>query len=71
MEKVMGGVLSKEIFTVTDLQGPLADKQISDLVNLIKVDRDLKQGYIAFVHILLETYPVMWVGIALLVKIAL
>ena len=31
----MGGVLSKEIFTVTD-QGPLADKQISDLVNLIK-----------------------------------
>ena len=66
----MGGVLSKEIFTVTD-QGPLADKQISDLVNLIKVDRDLKQGYIAFVHILLETYPVMWVGMALLVKMAL
>ena len=41
MEKVMGGVLSKGNFTVTDLQGPLADKQIFDL-NLIK---DLKQGY--------------------------
>ncbi|MFZ0512243.1 MAG: CHRD domain-containing protein [Candidatus Nitrosopolaris sp.] len=32
----VNGVLSKGNVTKSDLQGPLADKQLSDLVNLIK-----------------------------------
>ena len=33
----VNGVLSKGNVTATDLQGPLAGKQISDLINLVKL----------------------------------